>query len=236
MQILWQGHACFHITGGGLRVVTDPYTPEVAGLPPLHQAADVVIMSSATDSFHSYAAMVPGDPLVVDALDIARTGGTRTIAGLAIAAIESQESVVHKHNPDDNAMYRFTLEGLRIGHMGDIGNPLTTAQIDFLRNLDVLLALTGGPVTIELDDLDTVLQAVQPRVVIPMHYAIPNLHLNILGLDAFTSRYPREQVILQQHTTFEITRDTLPEQMTIIALQPEANRHARPGDKEMFHS
>jgi L-ascorbate metabolism protein UlaG (beta-lactamase superfamily) len=224
MQIQWLGHACFRITGNGVCIVTDPYTPDVAGLSPLREPADVVIMSSDDDPFHSDAVDVPGNPLILNALEIARRGGSRPAFGVQFDAIETQESLVHKKEPGENAMYAFTLEGVRIGHMGDVGNPLTPEQIEFLRGVDVLLALTGGPVTIELDDLDTALKAVQPKIVIPMHYKIPNLKLNVLGLEAFTGRYPRESVDVRPTTEIELTPETLPASMRIVALQPAANR------------
>ena len=50
MKIQWQGHACFQIHGAGVCIVTDPYTPEVAGLSPIRDPADVVIMYLETDS------------------------------------------------------------------------------------------------------------------------------------------------------------------------------------------
>ena len=131
MQIQWQGHACFRIRGSGVCVVTDPYTPEVAGLSPLREP-----------------------PL------------------LAIS----------------NA---FRISGL--------------------------------PGTIELDDLDTALRAVQPKIVIPMHYKIPNLKLNILGLEAFTGRYPAERVEVRSTSEIDLTPETLPPSMRIVALQPAAN-------------
>ena len=51
--------------------MTDPYSPEAVGLNPVEESADVVIMSSATDRFHSDASMVPGDPKIPNALEIA---------------------------------------------------------------------------------------------------------------------------------------------------------------------
>src|SRR3712207_4417257 len=106
MIIKWYGHACFQIRDG-LRIVTDPYTPEVANLPPVREAADVVIMSSDDDPFHSCAAAIPGEPVVLNALEIAREGGSRTVRGLGFDAIEAQESVIHKTEPGANAMYAF---------------------------------------------------------------------------------------------------------------------------------
>ena len=223
MLIKWIGHACFRIRGDGVSLVTDPYTPAVAGLNPIREAADVVIMSSDDDPFHSDAGGVPGSPAVLNALEIARQGGSREACGVRFEAIEAKESLVHKREPGDNAMYAFNVDGIRVGHMGDVGNPLTAEQIDFLRGVDVLLALTGGPVTIELADLDTALRAVQPKIVIPMHYKIPNLKLNILGLEAFTSRYPQEIVDVRTTTEIELTPDRLPNQMHIVAVQPAAN-------------
>lgn len=227
MQITWYGHACFEV-GNGVRIVTDPYTPEVARLRPVPRAADIVIMSSSDDEYHSCGAAVPGDPLILDALEIARDGGRRETHGLRFDAIEVRESIVHKPSPESNAMYAFELDGIRVAHMGDVGNPLTAAQLEFLRGADVLLALTGGPPTIELDDLDLVLREVQPRLVIPMHYRIPELPLNILELEAFSRRYPAEIVELRPETTVELTPERLPDHMRIVALQPVANGASYP--------
>ena len=60
--------------------------------------------------------------------------------------------------------------------------------------MDILLALTGGPLTIELDDLDRAIEEIEPSIVIPMHYKIPCLRLGILPLEAFTTRYPQNVV------------------------------------------
>jgi L-ascorbate metabolism protein UlaG (beta-lactamase superfamily) len=227
MKITWQGHACFYIeSSSGLRIVTDPYTPSIAGLAPLAEPANIVVMSSDNDTFHSDGAGVPGTPVIVNALAVARDGGSRVVKGITIRAIEAMESIVHKTHPDQNALYRLDVDGLSVGHMGDVGNPLSPAQMDFFRGVDVLLALTGGPPTIELDDLDAVIRDVRPKVVIPMHYRIPNLNLKIFGLEAFTERYPAQQVELRTTTSLDVSPHTLPATTHILALQPQANASA----------
>src|SRR5919112_3649450 len=50
------GTPVFRIEGDRVSIVTDPYTPEVAGLDPVEWPVNLVIMSSATDTFHSKAA------------------------------------------------------------------------------------------------------------------------------------------------------------------------------------
>jgi L-ascorbate metabolism protein UlaG (beta-lactamase superfamily) len=220
VKIKWYGHACFRIEGEGISIVTDPYTPEVAGLDPVDEPADVVIMSSATDRFHSCSSMVPGDPRVLNALEIARTGPVE-VEGTVFEALPTMESLAHKESPEENAIYRFELEGVSVLHLGDLGNPLTEEQFGLLRgNVDVLLALTGGPPTIELEDLDRAIEEIEPSVVIPMHYRIPKLKLDILPLEAFTSRYPEDAITRVGATEVEFSPDTLPRSFEIRVLEP----------------
>jgi L-ascorbate metabolism protein UlaG (beta-lactamase superfamily) len=220
MKIKWYGHACFRIEGDGIAIVTDPYTPEVAGLDPVDEPADVVIMSSVTDRFHSEASMVPGNPEILNALEIAGRGLVE-VNGVVFEALPTMESRKYKESPDENAIYRFELEDMSILHLGDLGNPLTDEQLARLRGrVDILLALTGGPPTIELDDLDRAIEEIGPRVVIPMHYQIPKLKLDILPLEAFTSRYQEDVVTRVGATDVEMSFDTLPRTLRIFVLEP----------------
>src|SRR5215216_4668917 len=102
MKIKWYGHACFRIEGDGISIVTDPYTPEVAGLDSVDEPSDVVVMTSATDMFHSFASMVPGDPKVLNALEIARRGPVEA-NGVMFETLPTMESLEHKKSPDENA-------------------------------------------------------------------------------------------------------------------------------------
>jgi L-ascorbate metabolism protein UlaG (beta-lactamase superfamily) len=223
MKITWQGHACFYIeSADGLRIVTDPYTPAIAGLPALQTPADIVLMSSDNDTFHSDGKGVPGTPIIVNTLAVARDGSSREVKGMMVQAIEAMESIVHKTHPDQNALYRFEVDGVKIGHMGDVGNPLSPAQMDFFKGVDVLLALTGGPPTIELNDLDVVLNEVKPRIVIPMHYRLPGLNLNIFSIEAFTERFDPAMIEVRNSTSIELTPQTLPASMKIVVLQATA--------------
>jgi len=220
MKIKWYGHACFRIEGDGIAIVTDPYTPEVAGLDPVDEPADVVVMSSATDRFHSDASMIPGNPEILNALEIAGRGPVE-VNGVVFEALPTMESRKYKETPDENAIYRFELDGISVLHLGDLGNPLTEEQLALLRGrVDILLALTGGPPTIELEDLERAMEEIRPRVVIPMHYQIPKLKLDILPLEAFTSRYPEDAVTRVGTTDVEMSFDTLPRTLQIYVLEP----------------
>ena len=208
MKIKWFAHASFLIEGDGLRIITDPYTPDEMGFPPITEPADIVIRSSSDDGGHCYAEMIPGEPEVVTATDIIYGGVT--VHGLKITAIPVRESLIHKDSPLDNGMYRFTLEGIRLAHMGDVGNPLTEEQLDALANVDVLFVLAGGPPTIELDDLREAIDIIQPRVIIPMHYHLPGTKVKMLPITELTDRFSDDEVVWMDSSEFDLSRDTLP--------------------------
>ena len=218
MRIKHYGHASFLIAGDNVRIITDPYLPELIGYDPITDPADVVIMSSATDPAHSHAAMIPGNPTVINALEI--TESALEIRGVRFEAIATMESLMYKASPGYNAMYRFTVEGIAVGHMGDVGNPLNDAQLAFFQNIDILFALTGGPPTIELDDLDKALAFIQPKITIPMHYKTEKSKVTkILPVKDFTARYPQEIVHYLESDEIRLDRPMLPKQPQIYVLK-----------------
>ena len=134
MKIKWYGHASFIITSAdGTSVITDPYTPETSGYQPIPDHPDIVVTSSINDSFHDRSDLIGGDPIVINMLDVARDTGEMTAKGVTFKAIESSEMYDHpEHEPDKCAMYRFEMDGISVGHMGDMGNPFTPEEIEFL--------------------------------------------------------------------------------------------------------
>ena len=217
MRIKFYAHASFRLEADGLAVVTDPYTPGPghSGFDPIEEAADVVIMSSATDAFHSDPSHVRGGPVVVNALELPPEGGEAR--GIPIRSFPAYESRAFDYrsefgrDPDANALYHFTLGGLRVLHMGDIGNPVAPEHLDALRGqVDILLALTGEHATIALDDLDDAIKAIGPRVVIPMHYYSSRGVLKIEPVDRFLGRLSPESITRVGGSVLELTPNTLP--------------------------
>lgn len=171
MNIQWYAHACFRITTEDFSIVTDPYTPHKAGFKEIEDDADIVVRSSDDDSAHCNAAMFPGSDVLT--MTYAPPEGT-VWRGVRFTPIPAQESLIHKVEPGDNALYRFVLDGVDVTHFGDVGNSLEDWQLDLLRGTQVALVPTGGPPTIELADLHAALAEIRPRITIPMHYALPN--------------------------------------------------------------
>ena len=216
MRVTWYGHAAFRLDGrterGEVGVVTDPYTPETAGYAPIAERPDIVVTSSVTDDYHDRADLVPGPHVHVNALEVADGGGTREVGGLAIEAVEAAEADRHPSgHPDRNAMYAFRLDGMRVAHMGDVGNPLSARQTDFLRGTDVLLALAGGFPTIALDDLAATIREVRPRLVIPMHFRTLSYRpRNTSWIEAFLALFDAGDVDFALAPTVDVAPADLP--------------------------
>lgn len=222
MEITWFGHAAFKLTPEhGPSVITDPYTPEGVGYAPIRESADLVIISSDDDDAHCRADLIPGSPLVLNALDVARAGGAGEGAGLEVHAIEAAEWEYHPEHdvPGQNGMYRFTLDGLACAHMGDVGNPLTDNQIAFFEKVDILFALAGGYLTIELPDLMKMIHRVRPKLVIPMHFrTLTYRPRNTMWIDSFLSHFKDEAVDFAFGPHVTVTRKDLPGDTRVLVM------------------
>ncbi|HUN06973.1 MAG TPA: MBL fold metallo-hydrolase [Aggregatilineales bacterium] len=221
MKLKWLGHAAFLITSeAGTRLITDPYTPEKAGYQPITDEADIVIISSDNDSFHCRADLIPGQPIVINALKLAQTDKQRNVRGIQIQAIEAMEALNHQfHDPDQNGMYRFEMDGLHIGHLGDVGNPLNAEQMEFFQGLDVLLALAGGHPTLELDDLKTLIDTIKPKIVVPMHFrTLRYKPRNTFWIESFLSFFDDKQVDFACNYEVDLTVATLPTSTRVMVL------------------
>ncbi len=222
MKIRWYGHATFRIAPEhGPMVITDPYTPEEVGYPPIADTADLVIISSDDDTGHCRADLIGGNPAVLNALSIARNGGHATAAGIDVAAIEVAE---WEHHPDHevplaNGMYRFTLDGICFAHMGDVGQPLTEEQMIFFEDVDVLFALTGGYLTIQLPDLAEMIYRMKPKLVIPMHFqTLTYIPRNLLWIESFLNFFRKETVEFAHASEVKLSQSDIPDSTQILVM------------------
>jgi L-ascorbate metabolism protein UlaG (beta-lactamase superfamily) len=223
MRVKFYAHSCFRLEGDGKALVTDPYEPKVAWFDPIDEPADIVLMSSNTDRFHCDPTHVQGDPVVINALDIPAQG--LNVKGLQVRAFPTAERfqlklAVRGHFPRPSAMYAFTLGGVRVFHTGDIGRPLKNRYVRELRgNVDVMFAVTGAVHNISLDGIQRAIDAVEPKVVIPMHYFSPKGRLKILPVDEIAKRFPADRVVRVGGPEVDFAPASLPGKTTLYILE-----------------
>ena len=118
-------------------------------------------------------------------------------------------------------MVRFDLDSISVAHLGDLGHPLDEEALEFLSGIDILLALAGGPPTIELTDLLILIEKLQPAIVIPMHFRTQKVNLNIQPLKDLLALW-RGAVLQTEDSQYTIDRATVPTETTLLVLD-----HAR---------
>ncbi len=222
MRVTWYGHAAFGLDpSSGPRIITDPYTPQGVGYAPINDPADLVIISSDDDSAHCRADLIPGDPTVVNALQVAQSGGNTNALGIEITAIEAAEWDQHPEHavPGQNGMYRFNLDGMNCAHMGDVGNPLSDAQQAFFEDTDILFALAGGYLTLELPDLMEMIHRMRPKLVIPMHFrTLTYRPRNTMWIESFLSHFKEEHIDFAFSSEVELTTRDIPPRTRVLVM------------------
>ena len=181
MHITWLGHSCFKLQdkvgSGGVIVVTDPYTDEI-GLKMPHFEADIVTLSH--DHYdHNNSKAIRGEPLIID------TAGEYETKGVFVEGVEAWHDAEEGKERGKNIIYRIEMEDISITHLGDLGHILDAKHLEKLEGTDILLIPVGGKYTINAAKAVEVISQIEPRLVIPMHYKVPGLKLDIDGLEKF---------------------------------------------------
>jgi L-ascorbate metabolism protein UlaG (beta-lactamase superfamily) len=194
MIITWLGHACFKIESAGYAIVLDPYADGyVPGLSPLRVTANKVLCS------HDH-----GDHGYVDAVTLERSDAP---CPFSIETISCAHDDVGGTKRGMNLIHILSAEGLRVAHLGDIGCPLDEEQLAKIGKLDACLIPVGGFYTIGPAEAVALMEQLNPRVVIPMHYRSESFGFSNIGeLSDFTRlcgdvvEYEGNSLVLDEHT------------------------------------
>jgi L-ascorbate metabolism protein UlaG (beta-lactamase superfamily) len=183
MRLTFYGHAAFLVETGGRRIILDPYrSPDSGGYAPIGETADLVVVSHENDRYHSHLGQIAPPFETLRAMEFPPEGVERF--GIRFEAIRVFENP-DKLPGDEVAVVHFRAEGLHVVFLGDLGHPLSEEELSRLAGADVVLAPVGGTPTIPLDDLRVLLEAIRPRVVVPMHYLTPRINLKLLPRERF---------------------------------------------------
>jgi L-ascorbate metabolism protein UlaG (beta-lactamase superfamily) len=213
MKVKWLGHACFLITSGaGVRVITDPYA--VGGginYSPINESADIVVVSHDHSDHNNFAA-VQGKP------ELVKGPGTRTAKGIQFKGVATSHDASQGAQRGSNTVFCFTIDDLRLCHLGDLGHVLSQAQITEIGPLDILFVPVGGFFTIDATVASHVCDQLKPKVVIPMHFKTPKCGYAIGGAEGFLKG--KKNVRKAMASEVEFQREKLPIATEIVVLQP----------------
>lgn len=178
MVITWYGQSCFKIQSGETVVFTDPFDKEIGLTPPRGQANLITISHQHHD--HNNCEALNGEPLIIEG------PGEYETKGVEIRGVFSFHDDKEGKERGVNTIYVIEIEGIKICHLGDLGqSKLTAEQIEHIDGVDILMIPVGGTYTIDGETAVEIINQIEPRIVIPMHYKIPGLAYKIDGVDVF---------------------------------------------------
>lgn len=209
MKIRWIGHAAFYIeTADGLKIRTDPYDPSI-GLPTSDLPADVVTVSHSHYD-HSAVETVPGDPMVIDSPD------RRTVQGATIRGVQAFHDELRGAKRGTDIIFVISADGVTLAHAGDLGHPLTKAQLDQLGAVDILCLPVGGVYTLDAKQATAAADAINPKIVIPMHYSLPGLQFKLAAVEPFLEG----KKAVRRLDELEVVASAMPADYEVVVLKP----------------
>ena len=218
MEILWLGHSCFSLRGKNVTLITDPFSPQLEhsqGEPrKLGKINAPIVTISHNHPGHNYAEGVGGNPRVV------RGPGEYEISDVLITGVPAYHDDKRGAEHGRNTIYVIHLDDLVICHLGDLGHTLQEEQLEEVADADVLLVPIGGQHTLNAAQAAEVISQVEPRIVIPMHYAASgegNESSNVPGpLETFCKEMGIEAISPQPKLV--VTHSSLPAEMQVVVL------------------
>jgi L-ascorbate metabolism protein UlaG (beta-lactamase superfamily) len=179
MQVEWYGQSAFRLTAGETTVAIDPFG-DMSGLagrgiqwdyPVISGLEAKLLLITHEHGDHNALEVVGGDPEVLRS-----TAGTLASPIGEVTAIASEHDEAAGTERGPNTIFVFSLDGLRIAHMGDFGQAaLREEQAAAIGRVDLLFVPVGGGPTLGTDGARETVARLAPRWVVPMHYRTPRI-------------------------------------------------------------
>lgn len=211
MTITWLGQSCFKIQDKEITVIVDPYSNEVGfKLPRL--AADIVSISHDHFDHNNVEAVsgTTGAPFVISG------PGEYEVKGVFVYGIPSWHDKSEGKEKGSNTIYRIQMEGISVVHLGDLGHTLSEEEVAKLDGVDILLVPVGGHFTVGGSEAAEVVSQLEPRIVIPMHYKIPGLKMDVDPVDKFLKEMGASKA--EKLPKLKIVKKDLPQEETKVVL------------------
>jgi len=114
-------------------------------------------------------------------------------------------------------IFSVEVDGVHICHLGDLGHLLTEEQLTELGPVDVLLVPIGGNFTLSPAEAAEVVSQVDPKIVIPMHFAVDGGSSDLQGADRFVHEMGVGEPIRQPKAVVHPT--SLPDETQFVMLE-----------------
>lgn len=213
MEITWYGQSCFRLTERGMAtVVTDPFDHKAIGYSPLKLKADIVTVSHDAPG-HNNTDAVKGTSHLIDG------PGEFEIGGVFITGVQTDASGKKAKDAVRNTLYVFDYDGITVAHLGDLKNVPSQAEVEALGTVNVALVPVGGGGGLNAAKAAEVISLLEPNLVIPMHYATPDVKVQLDSLNKFLKEMGLSANAVEKQPSLKVSRSSLPDETKVIALE-----------------
>ncbi len=215
MRLTYYAHSAFRVEASdGTQIIIDPYLSgsfdNALRYAPIDETADVVVATHEHDD-HAATSTIPGSPRVF-------VHPTReTVAGVTITGIPVAHDEAGGTKRGKNSVIVLDDGDVRLAHLGDLGHILDATTVEAIGKVDILLVPVGGFFTVDHNEAAAVVDSLDPRIVVPMHYKTDKTDFPISGVEPFLAT--QRTVIRDAGSTLEAGRAALPAERTVIVLE-----------------
>lgn len=217
MFITWFGQSFFELRvknsqNEEICIIIDPFDEKLGLKIPQVEGQILLITHSHFD--HNNVEAIKGSPFLIN------EPGEYELKDIFIKGIFSFHDNSQGKERGVSVIYKIEAEEIKICHLGDLGQKeLTSEQLEELGEVDILLIPIGGKVTINAQEAADIVSQIEPKIVIPMHYQIPKLKLELEGLDKFLKIMGQEKIEPQKKLKIA-ARDLSGEETKVVVLNP----------------
>ncbi|MDD5760624.1 MAG: MBL fold metallo-hydrolase [Candidatus Pacebacteria bacterium] len=212
MIIQWFGHSFFRLETKGKIIAIDPYSEESTGLKPSRFKADILLISNQQED-HNNKSVIMGDPFVLEG------PGEVEIEGIFIEGFLSFHDKKRGEARGENTIFLLESEDIVVCHLGNLGEPqLKEESLEKVADTDILLIPVGGNYTIDCEEAVSFINQIEPKIIIPMHYALPHLKIKLDPLEKFIKSIGKKPEVLDK---LIIRKNNLPQETKLIVLNKQ---------------
>ncbi|MBI2642606.1 MAG: MBL fold metallo-hydrolase, partial [Candidatus Wildermuthbacteria bacterium] len=119
-----------------------------------------------------------------------------------------------------NTIYTIEVEDMRLCHLGDFGQKeLSAEQLEAIGDIDVLMVPVGGVYTIDAKTASHIVNQIEPKIVLPMHYALPKLKVKLAPVEEFLKVMGAKAAQPEEKLTVK-AKDLTTEETKVVVLTP----------------
>lgn len=202
MTILYYGLNCFRLQANGLSLLIDPFDEKV-GLTLPRMQNDILLLSQAEG--------------------LAKKSGEKTMIIRGPGEYEVQGCFIYgwpvAGEGVGQTLYLIEAEGIKIVYLGLLHKEkLTEEQLEKLEEADILMVPVGGGESLNSAQAATLVNDLEPRIVIPMYYQLPGLKLKLEGVEKFKKELGAKS---EEVDKLKISKKELPqEEIRLTIIQP----------------